>query len=367
MAKMIMSSNFSDDLGILDVPVVVNSFTILIGLAAVFLNLLVIFAYTSDRKIRSIPVNFFILNLSISDGMTGINLLIYFIWIQQGARLLPRSNVLCTLWGGFGVAAVLSSTLLVILISWDRLKMVTDPFKYRQLTRRRVAIQVLCIWIYILLYVTALIFLAPITIKAVFNRDVVLGICIISTLDSHASYISISIDFLIPLTLLIIINGLIIVRIRRVTLDRLERQRLEVGSAAIITSEEDRGDTPIQVDTISSSVGTKPFQLRHITDLHEVSSSSQNQNATSQSVRREFKKMHKTIRLLLLFVSVYMLCWFPFYLGLIARSIIYVEPWINHLLTVFVGLNSVINPFLYAFMSNKYRERLSLILRCRIR
>lgn len=172
---------------------------------------------------------------------------------------------------------------------------------------------------------------------------------------------------MIPLTLLIIINGFIIVRIRRVTLDRLERQRLELGSAAIITSEEDSRDTPVQVDTISSSVGTKPIQLGHITDLHEVSSSSQNQDATSESARREFKKLHKTIRLLLLFVSVYILCWFPFYLGLIGRSIIYVEPWINHLLTVFVGLNSVINPFLYAFMSNKYRDRLSLVLRCRIR
>ncbi|KAJ8044145.1 5-hydroxytryptamine receptor 1A-alpha [Holothuria leucospilota] len=364
-------SNSSAGLGTLDLPVFTSFLTAVVGIIALCVNVLVAFAYITDRGIRRVPVNFVFFNLSISDGMTGINLLNHFIWIQQGANLLSRYNVLCILWGGWGVASVLSSALLVILISWDRLKMVTDPFKYRQLTRRRVAMQVFVLWIYVLSDVIVLLLVAPVITKVLFNHDILIGLCNISSIDSQTAYFSVFIDFLIPLTVLIVINGMIAVRIRLVTVARIERQRLEIGSTVTSTSEEANVDIPVHVNNVSSIIDAENFQNVRTPEVQQVAmthySFRRTQDASFHLARCEFRKMHKTIKLLLLFVFVYIMCWFPFYAGLITRNFIYVTPWVMQMLTLLVGLNAVINPFLYPLMSNKYRDRLALMLHPRLR
>ncbi|KAJ8044144.1 Alpha-1A adrenergic receptor [Holothuria leucospilota] len=360
-------SNSSAGLGTLDLPVFVSSLAATVGLVAISVNLPVILAFVTDRSIRRVPVNFLFFNLSISDRMTGINLMIYFIWTQQGASLLSRYNVWCILWGGLSIASVLSSAFLVILISWDRLKMVTDPFKYRQFTRRRVAIQVLVLWIYILLDVIVLLFVAPVTTTIVFNRDIVIGHCIISSFDTHTAYFSVFIDFVIPLSILISINGMIAISMRRVTVARIERQRLEIGSTVTSTFEEASDNIPVHMNTVSLTIDAENFQNERPTKAHQLamthSSFRTTQDPSFHHARCEFRKMHRTIKLLLLFVCVYIMCWFPLYLGLITRSFFYVTPWIIHLLTLLLGLNAVINPFLYSLMSKKYRKRLALMLR----
>ena len=145
------NSNVSSyDQETLDIPVFLNYLNIIIGLAAVCFNLLAIYAYISDKEIRRVPVNFLIFCLSVSDELTGISLLIHYVWVQNGAFLPASNSIPCFLCGGLTYASILSSALLVILISWDRLQMVTHPFQHRQFTRRRTVLQVVALWFYVL-------------------------------------------------------------------------------------------------------------------------------------------------------------------------------------------------------------------------
>ncbi|KAJ8043587.1 Muscarinic acetylcholine receptor M2 [Holothuria leucospilota] len=85
----------------------------------------------------------------------------------------------------------------------------------------------------------------------------------------------------------------------------------------------------------------------------------------SQETKKEMLKLYKAVKALVIFTSIYISCWIPFYvislLSLIKSDI---SDYILFLGTLILALNSTINPFLYAAMSMKFRRRFLLLLKC---
>ncbi|KAJ8044143.1 Histamine H3 receptor [Holothuria leucospilota] len=253
-------SNFSHIQETVDLPLFLNYFNIVVAFSAIVINLLVVYAYASDREIRRVPVHFFIFCLSISDELTGVALLIHFVWVQNGAIVPENNNVPCFLWGSLTYISVLSSSLLVILISWDRLQMVTHPFKHRKFTRRRAVLQTTVLLTFVFLYGMAHLYFGPVISGVFFNPDAEFIPCVISRVNTRYIHVSLVIDVIVPFIALIFINGLIGIRIVRLTIARIEAQRLELGHVDMPTSSE--VDPPIDEVAISSMVSTETFQAK---------------------------------------------------------------------------------------------------------
>ena len=101
--------------------------TLFIGLCSIFTNgiLLLILFFDPLKKFRPLLTTLFIISLAISDlitGATGVGFAIY-----HGNRILYT-----VLW-----ASIISSFSTICLMSWERLIVVTHPFKAKSIIRKR--------------------------------------------------------------------------------------------------------------------------------------------------------------------------------------------------------------------------------------
>ncbi|KAJ8044150.1 5-hydroxytryptamine receptor 1A-alpha [Holothuria leucospilota] len=382
------------------IPVEVQVIYLVLGIAILVVNLIVMVAYTQDRDIRRVPANVYILNLSISDFITGVHLLIRFFWaVASGAVVPVYESVPCLFLGVFHHASLVMSSLIVMEISFDRLKMVSNPFKYRQRTVRRAVIVSVCTWIAPVIYISLLVHVVPI-VADLFRIEYKAAVCLETQLPRVFIVLSFWGDCVIPFIILLVLNGLVILRLRKATLERFQRQKSEYNfksSRRNISASETSSHSNWNRDTIYTlSDGKENAQQNNAISLNTYirddeerrhgNGFSSNQSATetrikeatkkefrpagariNEATKREFKKIYRTAAILRVFVGVYFICWMPFYVTLAISKYHSIPEWVILLASVNVSLNSFINPFMYAYMSRKFRRRFLLMLKCRRR
>ena len=93
--------------------------------------------------------------------------------------------------------------------------------------------------------------------------------------------------------------------------------------------------------------------------------------ALRRSGGKQLKRDIYSAKQMVLVISVFIVCWFGFFLLTLMLSTkksltipIYIRPVVLNILKALTYLNSCINPILFTFVSNKYKKAVSCILRC---
>ncbi|KAL2091751.1 hypothetical protein ACEWY4_011549 [Coilia grayii] len=133
-----------------DVPVhahyIVALFIVSIGALGITGNALVIFAFCSNRKLRSLP-NYFIVNLAVSDFLMAFTQApIFFInslyteWVfgETGCKVYAFCGAL------FGITSMIN----LLAISMDRYLVITRPLQAMKGSRRRTTLAIVLVWLY---------------------------------------------------------------------------------------------------------------------------------------------------------------------------------------------------------------------------
>lgn len=426
-------------------PVLLGTYFIL-AVVTIFGNALVIISYVIDRSIRRSTANAYIFNLAVADFFVGVfDLLATFIWAVSGGSLSPVF-IPCFLWGCLQHAMTLFSAIAVAFLSWDRYKLVSDALIYiRDQTPKKAMVRSLIAWFFVILYVTVVH-----TMGIIFSASLGAG-CIQSKIPRKVILVSFFPDFLIPLSITVVLNVSVLLALRRRTLARIEEQighhkaRRSMGystndavKSGTSNSESSRGqvngNANIQGELRISNetlFDTEGFEIQNsvenrstvnktagnsITEIstqnHEDSSYATKDNVTNRAdsvceskcelrlshnmkstVRnttlngskeniqnlekkedipkealRERKKLLKVVKALIVFTLIYIACWIPFYvvsfLSLIKSDL---NPWAFYIGALILASNSAINPFIYAVMSMKFRNRFILISKCKFK
>ncbi|XP_071821416.1 histamine H4 receptor-like [Apostichopus japonicus] len=100
-----------------------------LGIVVMLMNLYVIFTYIRSKDIRDKSGNVYAFYLAVADFFVG-SFLIFFstLWVFLFYPELPYS--VCHIWSIIKHFAILYASLVIVLLSYDRLQLVTSPLKY---------------------------------------------------------------------------------------------------------------------------------------------------------------------------------------------------------------------------------------------
>ncbi|XP_033642271.1 octopamine receptor Oamb-like [Asterias rubens] len=309
-------------------PAVENLISVVLWLLCAVIvigNILVISAFVRDRELRVKPANLFILNLSISDLMVGlISISFYNIW-ERHTESWIFGEVVCKLWTIVDYTATTQSAMAIVLISFDRVMLVSKGLKYREyITLRLTLFLIVSSWIWSFsLNSIPILFSDTVTVQWVdYGLSCDFGILYQFVYKMTAIIFS----FVIPFVCLAIFNIIVYNNIRA-------RSR-GVYSSHSNTARRTEG-APVRCN--SQGRGTS-----------------------------EYKKHRKAAITLALIVGVFLTCWLPWSVNkLVSLIAIYTEEsFITDALAYLLWSNSAINPFLYAVTHPRIRTGLIACLLC---
>jgi len=308
-----------------------TSTTVVLGLVfAVFAivtiagNMLVIVAFATDRKLRSIG-NYFILNLAVSDLIVGMLIVVYAPYALTGCWRLTRAGCLAFLLLDYVVP--LASAWNMALISLDRFCCVAYAVEYRlrQTVRRAVALMAVPWTAGVVWYGPTVLFWSVLVGRSSEDDETVCRV----PFYAHVGYLIASscVEFAAPFITVTTINILIYVNIRR-------RTRGLVSAAAA-----DRYD--------STSAGG---------DVGLCSKTSKARTILSRDKR--------SARSLAILVVVFLVTWAPFEISAFVHQIcgLCIPDSVSEIVFYLLWLNSTINPILYPFLQQRFRVAFVRIL-----
>ncbi|MBN3301107.1 OPN4A protein, partial [Amia calva] len=135
----------------IDVPdhihYIVASFVVVIGSVGVAGNLLVMYAFYSNKKLRTAP-NFFIMNLAISDFLMSITQSpIFFVNCLNKEWVFGELG--CKIYAFCGALFGITSMITLLAISIDRYVVITKPLQsIRWTSRQRTYVVIFLVWLY---------------------------------------------------------------------------------------------------------------------------------------------------------------------------------------------------------------------------
>uniref|UniRef100_A0A8C1LSS3 Opsin 4xb n=1 Tax=Cyprinus carpio TaxID=7962 RepID=A0A8C1LSS3_CYPCA len=135
----------------LDIPdhvhYIIAFFILIIGTLGVTGNALVMFAFYSNKKLRSLP-NYFIVNLAVSDFLMAITQSPMF-FINCLFKEWMFGELGCKIYAFCGALFGITSMINLLAISIDRYVVITKPLQTIQWSsKRRTSLAILCIWLY---------------------------------------------------------------------------------------------------------------------------------------------------------------------------------------------------------------------------
>lgn len=164
-------------------------------------NLLVIFAYRKNRKLRSVN-NLFLVSLACSDLVIGIvSMNLYPIMIIRRGWYLGQ--IACDIWLCIDYTLSMASVANLMLICLDRYFSVIYPFSYRPKRTRPVAkVAIILAWIFSMLLWAPAIIIWP----AIHGREEKPGVCEIAFFqDSIITSVTAVLAFYLPVVIMIIL------------------------------------------------------------------------------------------------------------------------------------------------------------------
>ncbi|KAK7163979.1 hypothetical protein R3I94_002640 [Phoxinus phoxinus] len=135
----------------LDIPdhvhYIIAFLVLIIGTLGVTGNALVMFAFYSNKKLRSLP-NYFIMNLAVSDFLMAITQSPMF-FINCLYKEWMFGELGCKIYAFCGALFGITSMINLLAISIDRYLVITKPLQAIQWnSKRRTSLAILCIWLY---------------------------------------------------------------------------------------------------------------------------------------------------------------------------------------------------------------------------
>ncbi|XP_072017822.1 beta-2 adrenergic receptor-like [Amphiura filiformis] len=266
-------------------------------------NLITIIAYLSSKEIRNNPGNIYILNLAFADAKVGLISLPFFnLWWHYG--IWTYGEILCKFWIVVDYTAVTQSMVAIIIISWDRLWMVSQINTYMKNQTTRLAILLIVstwtLWYVYYICIVAFGEQAAPEYHIDYSNDCDLHI---NYLLNYTIYEIVAL-YLVPLLIIACINLRIYVLVRR---------RLAAGRSEIAL------------------------------------------------------KNRKAAITLAILVAAYFICWTPYHIVLLMETIqegsvpYPVVAFVEYLL----WLNSTVNPFVYVCTNPLFRKQLRKMFCCR--
>ncbi|XP_061673334.1 melanopsin-A-like [Syngnathoides biaculeatus] len=290
---------------------VVAAFVLVIGTLGVAGNALVMFAFYSNKKLRSLP-NYFIVNLAVSDFLMAFTQSpIFFInclykeWVfgEMGCKMYAFCGAL------FGIASMIN----LLAISIDRYLVITKPLKaIHWSSKRRTTLAIVSVWLYSLAWS-----LAPLVGWSSYIPEGLMTSCTwdyVTYTAANRSYTMMLCCFVFFIPLLIIFYCYVFMFLAvRKTSREVER------------------------------LGT---QVRKSTLIHQ------------KSIRSEWK----LAKIAFVVIVVYVLSWSPYACVTLiswAGHASVLSPYSKAVPAIIAKASTIYNPFIYAIIHNKYRMTLA--------
>ncbi|XP_057688721.1 melanopsin-A-like [Corythoichthys intestinalis] len=290
---------------------VVAAFVLVIGTLGVAGNALVMFAFYSNKKLRSLP-NYFIMNLAVSDFLMAFTQSpIFFInclykeWVfgEMGCKMYAFCGAL------FGIASMIN----LLAISIDRYLVITKPLQaIHWSSKRRTTLAIVSVWLYSLAWS-----LAPLVGWSSYIPEGLMTSCTwdyVTYTAANRSYTMMLCCFVFFIPLLIIFYCYVFMFLAvRKTSREVER------------------------------LGT---QVRKSTLIHQ------------KSIRSEWK----LAKIAFVVIVVYVLSWSPYACVTLiswAGHANILSPYSKAVPAIIAKASTIYNPFIYAIIHNKYRMTLA--------
>ncbi|XP_071090793.1 histamine H3 receptor-like [Haliotis cracherodii] len=292
-------------------------------------NLLVILAFVTNSSLRRFS-DYFILNLAVADLLIGcVCIPPYIPYLLTG--VWEPGRAFCKIWLVLDYIAPAGSALNMCVISIDRYLQVAFPLRYRaKQSRNLLFVMILPPWVVAgLVYVPAIVFW-----EMWINKDVIpIKQCMVPYFyNMEYAVFGSMMEFTIPFVVVGTFNILIVLRLRKQTRSFAGRNRI----------------APIAHSSASGSMSTGNNQ--------------QMRAARAQTVSRD----QKAARSLFILVLVFGVCWLPFEILALVKSVCgdCVDPVLYEVSFWILWLNSTVNPALYPLLHRRFRSAFIQLLRC---
>ncbi|PKK33850.1 histamine H3 receptor [Columba livia] len=368
LSTLAPSSEFS--LGVL---VLLAFLMVLLALVTTLGNILVIFAFITDRNLRH-RSNYFFLNLAISDFAVGAFCMpLYIPYSLTGKWHLGRG--VCKLWLLMDYLLCTASVFSIVLISYDRFLSVTKAVSYRaqQGITSNPVIKMVATWVFaFLLYCPAILFWEHVAGRSVVAVDQ----CYAEFYDNWYFLLCAStLEFFVPLFSVTYFNVHIFHSIQRrqrhgSTQDCEPARSGSLSWGFCLLPRPGASSSPLEAEDSGSS-STRPKKESLVTESSSPyrSNSVIPENDFSVSfctrTRSKLQQDKKIAKSLAIIVCVFAICWAPYTLLMIIRGACRgtcVHKSLYEITFWLLWLNSAMNPFLYPLCHVKFRMAFMKIL-----
>ncbi|XP_794548.3 muscarinic acetylcholine receptor M5-like [Strongylocentrotus purpuratus] len=333
-------------------------------------NMMVIAAYFRDQRIRSNVANLFILNLAITDLIVGTFIItVNTSWMIKDSW--TTGEIQCKLWLIVDFTVTMMSVITMVLISWDRYCLVKMGMQYKTFqTKKRIYVILVVAWTSVGLWYSFLTFAwSPITGN--YNVDYSQDCEMELTFNVAATLVVNIFEFFIPFTVLIFLNTVVFINIKR-------RSKGTVGQSPSTNSSVSspkksykqntrsprRGNFCHSEEPASQGVDSCNPAANAAADpieSHADGEETLNKELSTHSKKecRMFARHRKAAFVLSILIGCFLLCWLPYQVTSIMFAVCNTNCISDSMWEITNSLlwcNSTINPFIYAATNVHFRR-----------
>uniref|UniRef100_A0A0R3RSZ3 G_PROTEIN_RECEP_F1_2 domain-containing protein n=1 Tax=Elaeophora elaphi TaxID=1147741 RepID=A0A0R3RSZ3_9BILA len=356
-AEVINSLNSVDDITVsssFDKAATVAIICLLIGamiVATLVGNSLLIMAVLLVRKLKIQPANYLFVSLAVADFCVGLLVMpIALIDLLTDRWIL--GGVVCRFWTSADLTLCTASIVNLCMISVDRYCAVSQPLRYAaQRTRQRIFCYVIIVWI-----LSLIVSISPLIIWPAKNIE---GKCQVNQNPVYQIYATM-IAFYGPTCIMIILYAKMWLAAKRLA----KRDRmLTIGTNGNVNG------TSLAKSRSTTSL-SDPLNRNNRQQYHHYHHSSTILQKTSMVHNQKFqeKSEGKARKTLGIMMSVFVICWLPFFLLAVLKPQGFLPPsWLDHLALWLGYSNSLMNPLIYCKHNREFRVPIREMLCCRFR
>ncbi|VDN03414.1 unnamed protein product [Thelazia callipaeda] len=311
-------------------------------------NSLIIMAVLLVRKMKSQPSNYLLVSLAVADFCVGLLVMpIALIDLLTDQWIL--GGMVCRFWTSADLTLCTASIVNLCMISVDRYCAVSRPLRYAaQRTRQRILCYVMLVWI-----LSFIVSISPIVVWPVNSVE---GKCQVNQNPVYQIYATI-IAFYGPTCIMIILYAKIWLAAKRLA----QRDRM------------------IQMETNGNiSESSNLVEEHNSVHLNDSAHQDQRRQQRPSAILQKLRLIHalkvqdkgegKARKTLGIMMSVFVICWLPFFLLALLKPQGLLPPnWLDHL-TLWLGYsNSLLNPLIYCKYNREFRIPIREIICCRFR
>ncbi|XP_072164870.1 histamine H3 receptor-like [Diadema setosum] len=330
-------------------------------------NSFVVWAFIRDVKVRTNVANVFIVNLAVVDFLTASVILPFNTdWLVKEVWLY--GEVFCKIWCALDNALLNMAVITILLISWDRLCLLTMGMKYRSFqTKRRVGMILFACWTVTLAVYIFLAF-AWSSITGEYNIDFDTDCEMEYSANLTATVIINTINFVIPFFFLVALNSAIFVNIRKRSKGSVgPSPQVNVYDKSLVRHKDNtapplsRGSQKAcresgRCESDRVAIPDAPGRKETPEDVQNVNRTA---GDTTTRERRFLARHQKAAFVLAVLVGCFLACWLPYQItsamfAVCAYDCVSELAW--EVTNTILWCNATINPFIYAATNVHFRR-----------